>query len=84
MEKIKKATDPITRFHNYLVKKGLWDDNKEKKLREEIDAAVDAAAKEAEQTPPPKMDELFENVFATMPEYLKEELDYYRKVSGGK
>jgi pyruvate dehydrogenase E1 component alpha subunit len=84
MEEIKKQTDPIVRFRNYLTKKGLWDDDKEKKLVEEIDAAVDAAAKEAEQAPPPKMDELFENVFATMPEYLKEELDYYHRVSGGK
>lgn len=84
MEKIRKATDPIVRFRNYLTKKGLWDDDKEKKLRDEIDASVDAAAKEAEQTPPPKMDELFEHVFATMPDYLKEELDYYREVSGGK
>jgi pyruvate dehydrogenase E1 component alpha subunit len=84
MEEIKKQTDPIVRFRNYLTKKGLWDGDKEKKLVEEIDAAVDAAAKEAEQAPPPKMDELFENVFATMPEYLKEELDYYHRVSGGK
>jgi hypothetical protein len=30
------------------------------------------------------MDDLFRNVFATLPEYLKEELDYYHKVSGGK
>ena len=84
MEKIRKATDPIVRFRNYLTKKGLWDDDQEKKLVEEIDAEVDNAAKEAEQAPPPKMEELFENVFATMPEYLKEEAAYYRKVSGGK
>lgn len=84
VERIKKETDPITRFRNYLTKKGLWDEQKEKKLLEEVDAAVDSAAKEAEQTPPPSMDELFENVFATMPGYLKEELDDYHRVSGGK
>ncbi|HEY3274664.1 MAG TPA: pyruvate dehydrogenase (acetyl-transferring) E1 component subunit alpha [Methanocella sp.] len=83
-EKIRKATDPVVRFRNYLVKKKLWDDEKEKKLVEELDAAVDAAAKEAEQTAPPTMDELFRNVFATMPDYLKEELAYYHRVSGGK
>ena len=84
MEKIKQSTDPIARFRNYLTKKGLWDDDREKKLVEEIGAEVDAAAKEAEQAPPPTMDDLFANVFATMPGYLKEELDYYHKVSGGK
>ncbi len=82
--KIRTATDPIVRFRNYLVKKKLWDDDREKKLIEEIGDAVDKAAKEAEQTLPPAMDELFRNVFAEMPEYLKEELDYYHKVSGGK
>jgi pyruvate dehydrogenase E1 component alpha subunit len=82
--KIRAATDPIVRFRNYLVKKKLWDDDREKKLVQEIDAAVDKAAKEAEQTPPPKFEELFDNVFATMPDYLKDELEYYRKVSGGK
>ena len=84
MEKIRKATDPIVRFRNYLAKKKLWDDDREKKLVEEIDAEVDKAAKEAEQTLPPTMDDLFANVFATMPEYLKEELDYCHRVSGGK
>jgi pyruvate dehydrogenase E1 component alpha subunit len=84
MAKIRAATDPIARFRNYLLKKKLWDDDREKKLVEEIDDAVDRAAKEAEQTAPPTMDDLFKNVFATMPDYLKEEFDYYHKVSGGK
>jgi pyruvate dehydrogenase E1 component alpha subunit len=84
MVKIRAATDPIVRFRNYLVKKKLWDDDREKKLVEEIDGEVDKAAKEAEQTAPPTMDELFQNVFATMPGYLKDELEYYHKVSGGK
>jgi pyruvate dehydrogenase E1 component alpha subunit len=84
MAKIRAATDPIVRFRNYLVKKKLWDDDREKKLVEEIDDAVDRATKEAEQTAPPTMDDLFRNVFATMPDYLKGELDYYHKVSGGK
>jgi pyruvate dehydrogenase E1 component alpha subunit len=84
MEKIKEKTDPIVRFRNYLTKKGIWDADKEKKLLEEIGGEVDKAAKEAEQAPTPTMDELFQNVFATMPEYLAEELEYYHRVSGGK
>ncbi len=70
-----KQNDPIIRFKNYLMKKGLWDDTQEKALYEEIGALVDKAAKEAEQAPLPKMEDLFRNVFATMPEYLKEEVD---------
>jgi pyruvate dehydrogenase E1 component alpha subunit len=83
VERIRKETDPVDRFRNYLVKRKLWSDTNEKALLEETDAFVDKAAKEAEQTPPPAMEELFNNVFAQMPDYLKDELDYYKKVSGG-
>lgn len=84
VEKIKKEMDPIPRFRNYLTKKGLWDDAKERSLLDEIDALVDKAAKEAEQAPAPTMEDLFKNVFATMPPYLQDELDYFKKVSGGR
>jgi pyruvate dehydrogenase E1 component alpha subunit len=83
VEQIISKTDPVARFKNYLVKKKLWDDSKEKALLEEVDGLVDKAAKEAEQAPPPKLEALFENVFAQMPDYLKDELDYFKKVSGG-
>jgi pyruvate dehydrogenase E1 component alpha subunit len=83
VELIKSQKDPVARFKNYLDKKKLWDDSKEKVLLEEVDSMVDAAAKEAEQAPPPKMEDLFKNLFAQMPEYLGEELDYFKKVTGG-
>jgi len=83
VEQIISKTDPVARFRNYLVKKKLWDDSKEKALLEEVDGQVDAAAKEAEQAPPPEMEDLFDYVFAEMPEYLREELDYFKKVTGG-
>ncbi len=84
VEKAKKESDPITRFHNYLVKKKLWDSDQEKRLKDELADDVDKAAKEAEEAPVPSFDELFENVFATMPGYLKDELDYFHRISGGK
>jgi pyruvate dehydrogenase E1 component alpha subunit len=83
VEKVKRDRDPIARFRNYLVKKGLWDDDKEKSLIEEIGGLVDAAAKEAEQSPPPTLEELARNVFASPPWYLAEEIDYMKKVAGG-
>jgi pyruvate dehydrogenase E1 component subunit alpha len=84
VEKARKESDPIARFRTYLVKKKLWDDGKEKQLKEELAEEIEKAAKEAEGTPVPAFDELFKNVFATMPGYLKDELDYYHRVSGGK
>lgn len=79
-----QQNDPIIRFKNYLMKKSLWDDTQDKALHEEIDALVDKAAKEAEQAPEPKMEDLFRNVFATLPAYLKDEIDDFNKVSGGR
>jgi pyruvate dehydrogenase E1 component alpha subunit len=83
VEKIKKKIDPITRFRNYLVKKKLWDDSKEKSLVDEIDNKVDAAAKEAEKEPQPSLEDLARNVFAGMPGYLEDEIAYAKKVSEG-
>lgn len=83
VERIKKEEDPVARFRNYLVKKKLWDDGKEKALLEVAGGLVDAAAREAEQEPPPKMEDLFRNVFGEMPGYLNDELDYFNRISGG-
>jgi pyruvate dehydrogenase E1 component alpha subunit len=83
VEKIRSETDPIVRFRNYIIKKKLWNDSNEKALLDEIDAIVDKATKEAEQAPPPNMEDLFDNVFAQVPEYLKDELEYYKRFSGG-
>ncbi len=79
-----EQNDPIARFKNYMMKKSIWDETQDKALHEEIDALVDKAAKEAEQEPLPAMEDLFKNVFATMPEYLKEEADEFTRTHGGR
>lgn len=85
VDRVRKESDPIDRFRNYLVKKGIWDDQKEKSLHEEADSLIDAAARDAEQSPLPDFEDLFNNVFATTPEYLKEEIAYFKKtLKGGK
>ncbi|HTY91642.1 MAG TPA: pyruvate dehydrogenase (acetyl-transferring) E1 component subunit alpha [Methanocella sp.] len=83
VEKLKRENDPVPRFRNYLARKKLWDDARDKALIEEIDSLVDAAAREAEQAPPPKFEGLVKNVFAQVPAYLEDELNYFKKVSGG-
>jgi pyruvate dehydrogenase E1 component alpha subunit len=83
VERIRKQTDPLDRFKNYLLKTKLWDEVKDKALFDELSGLADAAAKEAEQAPVPKFADLVHNVFAQTPEYLEEELKYHRKVSGG-
>jgi pyruvate dehydrogenase E1 component alpha subunit len=84
LEKIISENDPIIRLKNYLIKKGIWNEDKEKALVEELGRIVNNAAKEAEDTPAPAFDELVKNVFSDTPDYLKEELEYYNKTAGGK
>ncbi len=42
--------EPLTRFKMYLEAKGIWNDKKEKALRDEIKAEIDAAIAEFEAT----------------------------------
>jgi pyruvate dehydrogenase E1 component alpha subunit len=56
--------EPLIRFRLYLEGKGLWDEDKENALREELRAEVDAAVKEFESTGPWPADRPFDHVFA--------------------
>ncbi len=83
VERVKREKDPIVRLRNYLAKKGLWDEAREKSLLGEVEGLVDAAAKEAEKSPPPTLEDLARNVFASLPWYLAEEIEQMKKVYGG-
>ena len=66
--------DPILRFRNYLVKKGVWSDKQENELVEATKAEIQAAIKAAEETPLPDVEDLFTDVFEEMPWHLKAQL----------
>ena len=68
------AKDPILRFRNYLVKKGVWSDKQETDLVESVKAEIQAAIKAAEETPPPALEDLFTDVYAEMPWHLEAQL----------
>ncbi len=57
--------DPITRFRVYLTNKGLWDEEKEKALLEEVSAMVEEEVKKAESFPRPTLDDCFRHTYAT-------------------
>ena len=63
--------DPIPRFRAYLVKQGLWDDEKQAQLEQEIKAEEDAAVKEFEARTDFKPDLLFDHVFGTRHAYIE-------------
>ena len=69
-----KRKDPVERFRSYLERKGYWNKEYEEDLRGKIDAEINAAVKEEAEAPPPELSTMFGDVYATMPESLKEQL----------
>lgn len=65
--------DPIDRFYKELVGEGVWDEAKEKALREELLAEVNHAIAVAEAAPEPSIDTLFDDVYAELPWHLREQ-----------
>jgi pyruvate dehydrogenase E1 component alpha subunit len=68
--------DPIVRFKRYLSERNLWDDAKDEQLQTEVKEEILAAVEQAEKFGPPDLDTMFEDVFAEMPENLREQRDY--------
>lgn len=68
--------DPILRFKNYLIKQGLWSQERHTQLQAEIEDEVLSAQKEAEAIGTlssgntPSARDMFEDVFAEMPPHL--------------
>jgi pyruvate dehydrogenase E1 component alpha subunit len=70
-----KRRDPILRYRTFLMAQGLIDAAWDERLRAELDAEVrDAIAREEHVAPPP-LESLVEDVFAEVPEHLREQLD---------
>ncbi len=67
--------DPITRFQQHLIAKGIWSDEQHAALTQELDEYVRAAQKEAESygtlgVKPASAATMFEDVFKEVPEHL--------------
>src|SRR6202521_4514403 len=62
-EKFRKA-DPIVAFEHELEKSGLADEEYFKKVRQEIDAEVQEVIRFADESPDPKVEDLYKYVYA--------------------
>lgn len=67
------SRDPIGRVRAYLEKHNLWDGAREERLIAEIDAAFREAVQNAERTPPPPLESMFEDVYEKPPWHLVEQ-----------
>ncbi|NIO11519.1 MAG: hypothetical protein GTO40_27270, partial [Deltaproteobacteria bacterium] len=65
--------DPIPRFRLYLERKGLWNEQLQADLEDEIRKEVEAAVKEFEQKTEFKPDAPFDHVFGTHHREIEEQ-----------
>jgi TPP-dependent pyruvate/acetoin dehydrogenase alpha subunit len=70
-----KKRDPVERFRLYLSKKRLLAEQEDMKTREKVAKEIDDAVAQAEKYPPPPIASMFEDVYASMPWNLKEQLE---------
>jgi pyruvate dehydrogenase E1 component alpha subunit len=67
------SRDPIGRVRAYLEKHELWDGAAEERLISQVDASFRDAVANAERTPPPPLESMFEDVYARPPWHLQEQ-----------
>jgi pyruvate dehydrogenase E1 component alpha subunit len=66
--------DPVDRFRAYLTKRGLWSEAQEVTFKEGIAQRVNDAIAAAEANGPPADESLVTDVFAQVPQQLKDQL----------
>ena len=65
--------DPLDLMRKYLLHKGLWSPEEETHLTEALEAEISVAIKEAEAAPLPRIETLFEDLYAVTPPNLVEQ-----------
>jgi pyruvate dehydrogenase E1 component alpha subunit len=68
-----RLLDPVARLRKYLTQTAGWTDAMDKAIEAEIDGELRAAVKEAESTPTPSLESMFDDVFAELPWHLREQ-----------
>jgi len=67
--------DPVEKFRAFLTSKNLWDYEMEEKLGEESQSLIDDAVDYMEKAELPSEDTIIQDVYAEVPNNLREELD---------
>ncbi|MDE2368533.1 MAG: 3-methyl-2-oxobutanoate dehydrogenase (2-methylpropanoyl-transferring) subunit alpha [Burkholderiales bacterium] len=81
--------DPIERLQRHLIASGHWSEERQAAAQAELEAEVLAAQKEAESHGTlidghiPPLESMFEDVYATMPAHLREQLRQARELHRG-
>ncbi len=70
--------DPLNRMRGYLKQRGLWTEAWEKELGARYNQEITDALAASDQTPPPAVDTLFDDVYEELPWNLREQREYLR------
>lgn len=62
-----KKKCPIKRLRLYMEKKGIWNEEQENSMQEELDKHIAEEAEKGVAIPQPPVEELFENIYAEPP-----------------
>lgn len=77
-----RERDPIAVFERQLAQLGFWDEAYGAQLREEANAELLAAAREAGEAGAPDVDSIFEEVYAEMPWHVREQQLAHQRLRG--
>ena len=75
--------DPIARVRRHLESRGIWSDTQEEVLKRELDERFRAAVHIAETTPRPRIESLFEDVYAKPTWNLEEQRAELLEITSG-
>jgi len=70
--------DPLTRLRRYLEMRKRWDSEKQAALHQRAEAEVVAVIKRAEEIAAPAVQDMFDHMFAELPEALRVQRDTMR------
>lgn len=73
-----KGKDPILRFKMYLINKGIWNEEKDSQLKEEIESYVMGIFKKVEATGNIELEDIFKYQYGIMPKILREQYEEYK------
>ncbi len=68
-----RAKCPVLRFKNWLIQQAWWDENQDSQRKQLHRDAIMAAMKKAEKIPAPPLQDLFTDVYDTLPWHLQEQ-----------
>ena len=75
--------DPLVRLRNYLTERKLWNSTKEEALQTKAKEQVNAAAKRAEEIAATPSSEIFDAMYAEIPDEVRRQRDTMRTSSLG-